>query len=348
MVELEQERMENEIETIPALLVDYKKWIELQGFTEDSPKDHSEKLNRFFAFARDRGAVDEAERIDLAMCDAELLADYQSFLFETVSEKTGKRLATATQINYLSYTQSFFRFLRKTKRIVHDPSEVIKLPRHSKPLPAAIFTPEEVRRLLSLPDLHTPTGFRDRCILETFWATGIRLGEAIRLHVADVRFDEGLITLRAPKGRKDRSVPIGEGALAWLREYVDHVRPIIADNGHEKHLGTPNLFLSRFGRQLDKASVYYKLQAYRHRAGIKKQIGTHTFRHTLATEMLKRGADLRHIQEMLGHHNLTTTERYIHVVQAELKKVHGRTHPRESAVSVAPHYRGSRFVPEGE
>lgn len=337
--------MKKEIETIPELIRHYKKWIILQGFTADSPKDHCDKLNRFFAFATEQGAVDEERRLDLGLCDAELLADYQTHLFEVISERTGKRLSTASQINLLSYLQSFFRFLRKTKRIATDPSEVIKLPRHSKPLPAATFTPEEVRRLLALPNLHAPVGFRDRCILEVFWATGIRLSELIALDLDDVRFDDELLRLRMPKGRKERFVPIGEGALAWLREYIDNVRPIIAANGHKRHKGNSCLFLSRFGRRLDKTSIHYKIQAYRRRAKIKKKIGTHTFRHTLATEMLKRGADLRHIQEMLGHNDLTTTQRYLHVVQAELKKVHGRTHPRETTSTTAlPHYRGTRFV----
>ena len=338
--------MKKEIETIPDLLRHYRKWIILQGFAPNSPKDHCDKLNRFFAYAAERGAVDEERRLDLSLCDTELLADYQSHLFEVVSEKTGKRLSTASQINLLSYLQSFFRFLRKTKRIATDPSEVIKLPRHSKPLPAATFTPEEVRRLLALPNLHTPVGFRDRCILEVFWATGIRLSELIALQVDDVRFEEALLRLRAPKGRKERFVPIGDGALAWLREYLANVRSIFVATGHEQHRGNTTLFLSRFGRALEKSSIHYKLQAYRRRAKIKKNIGTHTFRHTLATEMLKRGADLRHIQEMLGHNDLTTTQRYLHVVRAELKKVHGRTHPRETTPAILPHYRGVRTIEE--
>lgn len=338
--------MKNEMETIPDLLNHYRQWIALQGFAPNSPKDHCDKLARFFTYAAERGAVDEERRINLGMCDAELLADYQSHLFEVISEVTGKRLSTATQINLLSYLQSFFRFLRKTKRIVIDPSEVIKLPRHSKPLPAATFTPEEVRKLLALPNLHTPVGFRDRCILEVFWATGIRLSELIALQVDDIRFDDALVRLRVPKGRKERFVPIGDGALAWLREYLANVRPIFVETGHQQHRGNPTFFLSRFGRALDKASIHYKIQSYRRRARIKKKIGTHTFRHTLATEMLKRGADLRHIQEMLGHNALTTTQRYLHVVQAELKKVHGRTHPRETTPAILPHYRGVRTIAE--
>src|SRR5208337_3599704 len=116
------------------------------------------------------------------------------------------------------------------------------------------------------------------------------------LEVADVRFEEGLITLRAPKGRKDRSVPVGEGALTWLYEYIERVRPVLAKGGDD-----PHLFLNRHGRGMDKTGILHKLKLYRRRAGIRKPIGTHTFRHTLATEMLKGGADLRHVQEMLGH-----------------------------------------------
>ena len=335
---VERESMGGEkLETIPALLADYEKWIRLQGFTQDSPKDHRQKLSPFFAFARVRGAVDAALRLDLVMIDTEMIADYQAHLFECTSEKTGKKFATATQINYLSYLEAFYRFLKATGRTAFDPTEIIKLPRHPKPLPHALLTPEEMRRLLALPDLHSPLGFRDRVILEVFWSTGMRLGELVRLHLADVRFDESLIVLRAPKGRKERSIPVGAGALAWLRAYVDEVRPLLLKGGND-----PHLFISRFARQMDKTSVFYKLKVYRKRAGIKKPLGTHTFRHTLATEMLKAGADLRHIQEMLGHDNLATTQRYLHIVKAELKKVHGKTHPREAAAPLPPCYRGSR------
>ncbi len=336
--------MGKEIECIPDLLADYAKWIRLQGFAEGSAKDHRDKLARFFAFARDRGAVDAARRIDFDQIDTETIADYQAHLFEVVSEKTRKKLSTATQINQLSYLEAFYRFLKTTGRVVVDPTEIIKLPRQPKPLPAALLTTEEIRRLLALPDLHTPVGFRDRVMLEVFWATGMRLGEAIGLHVSDVRFEEGLITLRAPKGRKDRSIPIGEGALAWLREYLENVRPHLVKDDSKTGSAPSHLFLSRFGRRLDHSSVFYKLQSYQRRAHLKKHIGTHTFRHTLASDMLRRGADLRHIQEMLGHGNLTTTQRYLHIVKAELKKVHGRTHPRETGdagAAAPPHYRGS-------
>jgi integrase/recombinase XerD len=323
------------------LLKAFESWTRLQGFSKHSPNDHRQKVSRFFAFAADRGLVDDRGRVDLSAIDQEVIADYQAFLFETVSKKTGKKLSTTSQINYLSYLETFYRFLKTSKRIVLDPTEIIRLPRHPKPLPAVLLDPQEVRRLLAQPNLHNPLGFRDRVIFEVFWTTGMRVSELTGLEVADVRFEEGLITLREPKGRKDRSVPVGEGALTWLYEYIEHVRPLLAKGG-----GDPHLFLNRHARGMDKTGIFHKLKVYRRSAGIKKPIGTHTFRHTLATEMLKAGADLRHIQEMLGHDNLLTTQRYLHIVKTELKKVHGHTHPREVNPSLPAHYRGSRSEPD--
>jgi integrase/recombinase XerD len=326
------------VETDIQLLAAYGKWIVLQGFTADSPKDHRQKLARFFQFLAMQGFVDEAGHVEWNAIDEEIIADYQAHLFEVVSEKTGQKLSTASQINYLSYLETFYRFLKTTGRIAVNPTEIIKLPRQPKPLPHALLTPEEIRRLLAMPNLHSPLGFRDRVILEVFWSTGMRVGELIGLHVGDVRFDERLITLRKPKGRKDRSVPVGEGAIAWLLEYVEHARPLLAKGG-----GDPHLFLSRHARRMEKTGLFYKLKAYCRRARIKKPVGTHTFRHTLATEMLKAGADLRHIQEQLGHDNLTTTQRYLHIVKAELKKVHAHTHPREAHTVATPAvYHGAR------
>jgi integrase/recombinase XerD len=329
------------VESVAQLLRAFEGWIRLQGFSKNSPRDHRQKVSRFFQYAADRGLVDERGRVELSTIDQEVIADYQSYLFETVSEKTGRKLSTASQINYLSYLEAFFRFLKASKRIVIDPTEIIRLPRHPKLLPAVLLEPKEVRRLLAQPNLHNPLGFRDRVIFEVFWSTGMRVGELIALEIASVRFEEGLITLLAPKGRKDRSVPVGEGALAWLYEYIESVRPLLVKGGAD-----PHLFLNRHGRGMDKTGIFGKLKVYCRRAGLRKPVGTHTFRHTLATEMLKAGADLRHIQEMLGHGNLHTTQRYLHIVKAELKKVHGRTHPREVNPSLPAPYRGSRSEPD--
>jgi integrase/recombinase XerD len=291
-------------------------------------------------FLTERGHIDGAGRADLGAIDAATLGDYQAFVFDYVSPKTGRKLKTMSQIHALSYVQSFFRFLKLTKRIALDPARVIRLPHAPQTLPAALLTPEEMRRLLAVPDLHTPTGFRDRCILEVFWTTGMRIGELLSLAVSDIDFDQALCAIRHGKGGKPRVVPLGAGALAWLREYVDEVRPLLLSSAAKPH---ETLFLSRFGERMDKSGLHYKLKAYQRRAGIKKNLTAHSFRHTLASEMLRAGADLRHIQELLGHGNLTTTQRYLHVVKADLKKVHGRTHPREAhAPTTSADYHGER------
>lgn len=332
-----------------------RQWLAVGGYAQGAQKDFPQKLQLLRLFLTQRGIIDGAERVELGAIDAATMGDYQAFIFDYVSPKTGRKLKTTSQIHALSYVQSFFRFLRATKRIALDPGKVIKLPRHPQSLPAALLTPEEMRRLLAVPDLHTPCGFRDRCILEVFWTTGMRIGELLSLAVSDIDFAQALCTIRHGKGGKPRVVPLGKTALAWLQEYIGQVRPLLlssAANAAEEEVGNSGgrrageketLFLSRFGERMDKSGLHYKLKAYQRRAGLKKNVTAHSFRHTLASEMLKAGADLRHIQEMLGHENLTTTQRYLHVVKADLKKVHAHTHPREThAPTSSANYHGEK------
>jgi integrase/recombinase XerD len=207
-----------------------------------------------------------------------------------------------------------------------------------------------MRKLLAQPDTATALGFRDRVILEILWCAGLRVSELLSLAVADVDFTQGLLSIRHGKGDKPRVVPLGNAALAWLREYVGSVRPILAraasgpQNGRARRL-TPDperLFLSCRGLPLDVSGLLHRLKLCQRRAGCRKNLTVHSFRHTLATEMLKRGADLRHIQALLGHERLSTTARYTHIVKRELRKVHGKTHPRELAPFAGVVYRGAR------
>lgn len=323
----EQESLqENKLPTWDELMTALRQWLAVGNYAKDAQKDFPQKLRLLRIFLQQRGMIDSAERVDLAAIEPATMSDYQAFVYDYISPKTGKPLATQTQIHCLSYVQSFFRFLLRTGRIAFNPAKIIRLPRHPMRLPVDLLTPEEMRRLLAVPYLGTPTGFRDRAILELFWCTGMRISELLSLAVDDIDFAQALVTIRHGKGDKPRVVPLGAGVLQWLREYMANVRELLAIN--EPH-PPPTLFLSRFGRQMDKSGLFYKLHAYQRRAKIRKRLTTHTFRHTLASEMLKAGADLRHIQELLGHEKLTTTQRYLHIVKADLKKVHGKTHPRE-------------------
>lgn len=321
------------------LMEAWKQWLAVQNYAAGAQKDFPQKVQLLRLFLAQRGLIDDAGRADLAAIDAATLGDYQAFVFDYVSPKTGRKLKTQSQIHALSYVQSFFRFLKQTKRIGLDPSRVIRLPRQPQSLPAAMLTPKEMRRLLALPDLHNPLGFRDRVILEVFWATGMRIGELLSLSVGDIDFAQQLCTIRHGKGGKPRTVPLGAATLAWLRAYLDEVRLLLLSSAAKPD---ETLFLSRWGRPMDKSGLHYKLKAYARRARLKKNLSAHSFRHTLASEMLHAGADLRHIQELLGHEKLTTTQRYLHVVKAELKKVHAHTHPREQTPAAPVRYRGAR------
>lgn len=316
-----------------------RQWLALGGYAKGAQTDFPQKLQLLHQFLELRGLIDAAGRVELAAIDAAAMGDYQAFIFEHVGARTGRKLSTQSQIHALSYVQSFFRFLKITRRIALDPAKIIRLPRAPQSLPAALLTPREMRRLLAQPDLHSPLGFRDRVILEVFWSTGMRIGELLSLAVADLDFARALCTIRHGKGGKPRVVPLGAGTLGWLREYLDHVRPRLLAQAAKPH---ECLFASRLGRPMVKEGLQYKIQAYARRARLKKKISAHSFRHTLASEMLRAGADLRHIQELLGHARLSTTQRYLHVVKTELKKVHARSHPRERTPPPAVRYRGSR------
>lgn len=299
------------------LLKSWGEWIEAQGFAPGSVKDHRQKLQGFLDFL-DGSCPLEA--------DKKSLSAYQSHLFEMTSKKTGKKLSCNSQINRLTVLKNFYRFLQQTGRIATNPAEIIVLPRHPKLIPPVLLKSREMKKLLDAPDLGNPLGFRDRTIMEVFFATGMRLSELTSSAVEDLNFEEGLIHIKHGKGQKQRLVPMGEAARNWLTEYLQNVRPILA-----KESKTDAVFLNRFARRMDKNGWQKKLAQYVSSAGIKKSFTTHCFRHQLATSMLERGADTRHIQEILGHETLKTTQRYLHVVKAELKRIHAKSHPRESA-----------------
>jgi len=323
---------------VAVVLDDYREWLRGQGLSKSSPADHIQKLTHLWKFLTRRGLLNEG-RINWLDIDRDLIAEYQAYIFDYTSRQTGKKLACNSQINYLSYVQSFFRFLKRTKRIALNPTDIIKLPRAPQLLPAVLLKPAEMRRLLAAPSVQTVIGFRDRTIMEIFWSSAPRLAELCALAVDDINFEEGLLTIREGKGQTERVLPIGEGALAWSREYLRSVRPLL--RRHRRSETSNALFLNRYGRPLKKFGWNAKMTVYTARARINPLFTTHSFRHQLASDMLKNGADLRHIQQMLGHGDLTTTQRYLHVVKGELLKVHAQTHPKERLPVQPVTYRGS-------
>jgi integrase/recombinase XerD len=333
----ERESMEA-CESLAAVLDDYREWIRSRGLSKTSPTDHVQKLTHFRKFLARRGLLNEG-RVNWLDINRDIIAEYQAYIFDYTSRQTGKKLACNTQINYLFTVQTFFRFLKSTKRIALNPANVIKLPRPPQLLPAVLLKPVEMRRLLAVPDVKTVLGFRDRTILEVLWSSAPRMSELLALTIEDLDFKEGLLTIRQGKGQTERVVPIGAGALAWMGEYLYSIRRYLRKLRRSPE--TRIIFLNRYGQPMQISGWEYKMQVYVRRARISPLFTAHSFRHQLASDMLKNGADLRHIQQMLGHENLTTTQRYLHVVKTELLKVHGQTHPKERLPVQPVTYRGS-------
>jgi integrase/recombinase XerD len=282
-----------------------------------------------------------------------------------------------SQIITLNSIQVFGHYLAAAGKLLHDPAEAIRLPREPKRLPGTILTPAEMKKLLAQPDTATVLGFRDRTLYEVLYSTGLRIMEAIRLRVPDVppslsalagpelrragnlsSVPEGCIFVHAGKGGKDRVVPLGRSACRYLAEYVKDIRPLLLSGlASLRENSSDTVFLDRLGHPFSKSGILKKLAIYATRAGIKseirrggKRITVHTFRHTLATEMLRHGADLRQIQELLGHANLRTTQIYTHIVKGELKRVQEQCHPREQTQLPEGfvRYRGRKFLTDEE
>jgi integrase/recombinase XerD len=258
-----------------------------------------------------------------------ILESYQRHLFY-FRRPSGKPLTYATQRQRMQYVRGFFRWLARENVILSNPASDLELPRGERRLPKAVFSEREVERVLALPDVGEVLGLRDRTMMEVLYATGIRRAELAALALYDVDADRGALSIRLGKGRKDRIVPIGERALAWIARYLDEARPGLVVPPDEAVL-----FLSERGERLDLTNLTFLMARYIARARLGKRGACHIFRHTMATLMLEGGADIRVIQEILGHSNLTTTQLYTRLSIAHLKTVYDVAHPAAKLAAAA-------------
>lgn len=253
--------------------------------------------------------------------------------------ENGKVYGAAEQRSRLFALKSFFSYLVKQGELLYNPAADLEVPKERKGLPRNILTGEEMGRLLDSPDTGTVLGMRDRTILELLYSTGIRVNELSQLKRDDLFLEEGKIMVREGKGGQERVVPIGNVAIQYLREYLTVSRPrlerliteIEIDLSGDKGISTAAgyIFLSRKGKKMKNSNLWWVIDKYRKKAGIGKKISPHTLRHTCATHMLRGGADIRYIQQMLGHRSIASTQIYTQVETTDLKAVHQRTHPRE-------------------
>lgn len=260
-----------------------------------------------------------------------MLEDYRKYLFHYRRPFSDNPLDIATQRKRLTDVVVYFRRLRKMGLTGHDPGREFELPFVPRRPPQAYLTVEEIEAICRMPLLYGITGYRDRTIIEVHFATGIRRAEVANLDIPDVDFKEGVVIVRRGKGQRDRRVPIAPRALAWVRFYLANIRPRFAhiDSGDA-------LFLTSRGRRFEPPKLGERTSRYVKLAGINKRGGSTLFRHSTATLMLDNGADLRHVQEMMGHAEITTTQIYTHVAIGKLKEVYKRTHPANFSEPPSP------------
>lgn len=253
----------------------------------------------------------EVEPADISMNDV------QDYLVEL--QRSGHALTSISR--YLATVKVFLRYLFAERVLRHDLASLIESPKRWRTIPNVIRY-GQVESLLSAPDPKDEFHQRDRALLELLYATGMRVSEVVDLNVDQINLDLGYVRCIG-KGRKERIIPVGRAAIRATRAYVDDLRQRLVGEGHSK-----SLFLSRTGRGLDRTNIWRIVRKHARQAGIDDHLSPHTLRHCFATHLLGGGADLRIVQELLGHADVTTTQVYTHVDETELKQVHRRCHPR--------------------
>ncbi|MCU0339613.1 MAG: site-specific tyrosine recombinase XerD [Spirosomaceae bacterium] len=281
----------------------------------------------------ERGLADNS--VDAYLRDAAKLAEYIELLGQKevtdiieydvlgfLGYLTDLGLAAYSQARILSGVKAFFKYLLLENIITTDPTQLIESPRLSRPLPDVLSYPEIVQ-LLEANDLSTPEGTRNRAMLEVLYSSGLRVSELVDLQITNCFFDAGYLRVIG-KGSKTRLVPIGSDAVKHTQLYMQHTRSqVLVQNGHEDYV-----FLNRRGAQLTRVMVFLVIKNLAELAGLQKNVSPHTFRHSFATHLIEGGADLRAVQEMLGHESITTTEIYTHLDREYLREVVKKYHPR--------------------
>lgn len=306
-------------------LLRYSETMRIRGYSEKTLRIRDTAIRQFILWCDER---DIAQPQDVTK---PLLERYQKHLYYYRKED-GDTLSHNTRSMYMVGIKQFFKWLTQENYLLYNPASELHIPKKVKSLPT-VLSVEQIERLMQQPDLNTPYGLRDRAILELLYSTGIRRVELCNLNQVDVNLSSQVLYVRKGKGNKDRVLPLGERAGYWLNEYLTTVRDqLIVD------VRDDSLFLSDYGDRIRDNKLGDRVKRYLKRADIHVAGSCHLLRHAMATHMLENGADVRYIQSMLGHAELTTTELYTHVSIEKLKAVHSATHPAklESAQDSEP------------
>ncbi|MGD9014893.1 MAG: site-specific tyrosine recombinase XerD [Candidatus Omnitrophota bacterium] len=280
-----------------------------RGLSGNTVISYRRDLQDFLDYLQDRQGISSLERTDKNQITAFLMhLKTQGLNANSISRK-------------LAAIKTFYRFLVREKIMKNDPTSLLESPKLWRRIPPTLSV-KEIEVLITQPDLRRRDGIRDKAILEVLYATGMRVSELTQLNLEHVNLDVGFVRCLG-KGNKERIVPLGKNAIICLKRYITNARPYFL-----KNKSTNVLFLTRLNRRISRQSVWKMIKKYARQARIKKEIRPHILRHSFATHLLEGGADLRSVQEMLGHSDISTTQVYTHINKDRLKIIHRRFHPR--------------------
>ncbi len=303
--------------TVNEVSEQYLIYLKVSGRSDRTIRGRTYDLRRFIRFLT---SIYVFQVDDIT---GKVMSEYQEELAFSFTSK-GRPLALRSQAQLLGVAKGFTCYLKENDYLLHDPSEKLSLPKKPKSLPKVILKHDEIQKIMKSPDLKTATGYRDRVILELFYDTAIRRAELKNMLISDMDLEAGYIRING-KGNKDRVVPVNDHVCKLVINYTSAIRPVFLG----KNKDTGYLILNRWGNQMSGKGIWEIVKRHCRKAGIMKNVSPHTFRHTCATHMLKNGAPIRQLQELLGHESLESTQIYTHVTIAELKAVHVKYHPGE-------------------
>jgi len=301
------------------LLHHFQDGLQIRNYSARTVSDYGYNLGLLFRF------LDQRQISDIQSVIPATLAEFRRWVYYQPT-KQGTPRGVVNQNGILAAIKSFCHFLKTEGYLARDPAEGIEYAREPHSLPRNVLTPQEAKRIIESVDTTTVLGYRDRTILEVLYATGIRNEELRNLTTADVNLEEGLLRVNHGKGAKDRVTPLGQMASRFLETYINGIRPQLLGGRHASAL-----FLSYQGNPIDAHSVGDLVKRHAGLAKVKKHVTPHVWRHTCATHLVQNNANLRHVQDLLGHGSLATTERYLRLTIADLKEAHAKFHPREQA-----------------
>ena len=293
-------------------LEDFAHYLKIdQDKSDNTIQAYLRDLTNFFDYC-DKSSIDQWEQVDYAFV--------QSYL----NDLHQKNYATSSTSRMLSSLRQFFHYLLKEQIITLNPMQKVLGPKKEKHLPASLSL-DQVEKILQAPDTSDYIGLRDRAILELMYATGLRVSELTHLSLRDLHLELGFIQTIG-KGNKERLLPIGEEAAYWLNQYLQDVRPLFLAKKTSRH--TQHVFLNQRGNPFTRQGIWKNLNKYVQIAGISMDVSPHMLRHSFATHLLENGADLRMVQELLGHSNISTTQIYTHISKHRLQEVYRDHFPR--------------------